>query len=1014
MYRTLIAWCTTRAWATLAIAAVVSGIGVIATLSMEVDVLPDINKPTITVFAEGDGLAAEEIERLILTPVENALLGTPGVERVRGTASFGLALINAEFGFDSDIYRNRQLVQERLASLSLPERAHVTLGPVSSVLGEVMWLGVTGDGVSSTDMRSYADWTLRPSLLKTPGISDVITIGGDVVEWQVRLNADALRRLDISQEMVNDVLRANLKNASGGILVQDSNEYPVRILVTPEKLEDLRALPLTTTTGIVRLGEIASFVKGASPVRGTGGIDGKEGVIVRVFKQPSAETLKVTDAIEEVVASLQKSAPKGIEIKTDLFRQEWFISAGLSNVEEALRDAFIIVAIIVFLFLVAIRPTFITLLSIPASIAISAIVFYLLGLSVNVMTLGGIAVAIGELVDNAIVSVENIVKRLRTGLHGEPVAKWRIIVDAVEEIRGSVIYATVLVLLVFAPVFFLDGVEGKLLASLALAYIISLIASLVVSLTLTPALAALLLNKEHEDKPSRLALWLELWIDRTLTRLFAYSTHVGVALVLMVTISGVLYMYAGKTGIPSFNEGSLTMDIILPEGTDLETTALYYQRVSDSLKELPFVERVSQSVGRAAGDSHGGGANTGEMNIVLTEGSEDNVDALLKEIQEKISVFTGAQFSLGKPITHKVEQLLSGVRAPIVIKLYGDDIENLRAYGSQIVSILTEIDGVANPQLSRDLKVPEIHIYPDAGLLAQTGSSPGSFGQATESFYLGNTVGEVIDGLQRIPVVTKVDNETRGSFSGMRDGGVSDVNIGSAGTIVVSEGRNKVSHEGGKRTVLVSSNYDGTDIVGAVDAVKARLATLPQPENIVVSYEGTYQSQKENSLRLALLFIAVIALVALILYKAFPSWILVGLIMVNIPTALFGGLIAVWMTGGSINLAHLVGFISLAGIVSRNGIILLSRALELSSGQGRFLSNEIIKEATRERIVPIMMTSIVTAIALVPFLLNATAPGKEFLNPLAVVITGGLITSTITSLLFLPVLLARFSSRIKV
>jgi HME family heavy-metal exporter len=981
---------------------------------MEVDVLPNINKPTVTIFAEGEGLAAEEIERLVLTPVENALLGTPGVERVRGTASFGLALINAEFGFNSDTYRNRQLVQERLNSISLPERTHVTLGPVSSVLGEVMWLGVTGADVSSADLRTYADWSLRPSLLKTSGVSDVIIIGGDVLEWQVRLNAEAMRRTDITQEMVNELLRVNLKNASGGILTQDNIEYPVRILVTPETLEELRALTLTTNTGPVRLGEIASFVKGSSPVRGTGGIDGETGVVVRVFKQPNAETLTVTASIENLVTALQKSAPKGIEIKTDLFRQEWFITAGLSNVEEALRDAFIIVAIIVFLFLVKIRPTVITLLSIPASIAISAIVFYLLGLSVNVMTLGGIAVAIGELVDNAIVSVENIVKRLRSGQTTVTVPKWRIIVDAVEEIRGSVIYATALVLLVFVPVFFLGGVEGKLLSSLALAYIIALVASLVVSLTLTPALASLMLHKEVEEKPTRIALWLELWIDRTLVRLFGYSAHIGIALLVMIVLSGVLYVYAGKTGIPSFNEGSLTMDIQLPEGTDLETTALYFQRVSDSLKELPFIARTSQSVGRAAGDSHGGGANTGEMQIVLTEGSEDDVDEFLKQIQEKLNVFTGAQFSLGKPITHKVEQLLSGVRAPIVIKLYGDDIEAMRTYGEQIVGILKEIEGVANPQLSRDLKIPEIHVYPDKQVLSSAGTSAGAQGEETESLYLGNTVGEVIEGLQRIPVVTKIDNESRGSLGGLRDSVTADGSLGNTSLIYVSEGRNKVSHEGGKRVVLVSSNYDGTDIVGAVDTVKRRLDSLAHPQNVVVSYEGTYQSQKENSLRLALLFIGVIALIAFILYKAFPSWILVGLIMANIPTALFGGLIAVWMSGGSISLAHLVGFISLAGIVSRNGIILLSRALELSSGQNRYLSHEIIKEATRERIVPIMMTSIVTAIALVPFLLNATAPGKEFLNPLAIVITGGLITSTITSLLFLPVLLARYSSRIKI
>jgi HME family heavy-metal exporter len=553
-----------------------------------------------------------------------------------------------------------------------------------------------------------------------------------------------------------------------------------------------------------------------------------------------------------------------------------------------------------------------------------------------------------------------------------------------------------------------------LLSSLAVAYMVSLVASLIVSLTLTPALAALFLHKEDEDKPSKVSMWLELWIDRTLQKLFKYANLIGITLVGMVILSGMLYSFAGKEGIPTFNEDSLTISVVLPNGTGLETTSLYAQNVGDAIKALPFIARVSHITGRAGADAHDSGSNTSEIQVVLQPGSAEKINEYVPQIQDVLNKFDGAQYSVGKPITHRVEELLSGVRAPIVIKLYGDDIDKLRAYGTTIVGMLSDVSGVTNPQLSRDIKVPEIHIYPDRDILAKQGVSPGILGEEIESGFLGNNVGEVLDGLQRIPIVTKLDNESRNSFAGLRDTSVSEIgsSIGNVSAIEIAEGRNKITHEGGKRVVVVSANYEGKDIVGAVDTVKSKLEAQTQPENITTSYEGTYKSQKENSVRLALLFLAVIVLIAFILYRAFPSAILVSLIMVNIPTALFGGLVAVWMTGGSISLAHLVGFISLAGIVSRNGIILISRTLDLSTNADRFMSPEIIREATRERIVPILMTSIVTALALVPLLINGSAPGKEFLHPLAIVMTGGLITSTITSLLFMPVLLNRFSKKV--
>ncbi len=1012
MFKKIVQWATLHTLATLVISIIVFGVGIFAALHMDVDVLPNINKPTVAVFAEADGYAPEEVEKLVLTPLENALLGTPGVDRVRGVASFGLGIVNSEFAFGSDIYRNRQLIQERIARVPLPDRVKVSLGPISSVLGEIVWVGVTGDAVSDLDLRSYADFTLRPNVLKIKGISDVIVMGGDVLEWQVRLNVDAMAKLGISQEMVNEVLRANLVNTSGGLLTQQDKEYPVRVFVSPESLDQLQTLVVKTDKGSIRLGEIASFVKGASQVRGTAAIDGEHGVVLRIFKQPDAETLSVTESVDALVADLQKTAPKGIALKSDLFRQEWFISAGLKNVEDALRDAFILVAIIVFLFLAKWRPTLITLLAIPVSMAITALIFYAMGLSVNVMTLGGIAVAIGELVDDAIVSVENIIKRLRgkkyTGLE-----RLHVIVHAVQEVRGSIIYATILVVLVFIPVFFLPGVEGKLLSSLGLAYIVSLIASLLVSLTLTPALAALLLKEdEREEKIPKIVTWVEQKTEKTLNRLFPFWKQIGIVFAVIILLTVGLYVSAGKEGIPPFNEDSLTINMILPNGTGLETTNLYAQNVGDAIKSLPFIERVSHITGRAGADAHDSGSNTSEIQVVLKAGSAEKIDEYIPQIQSILQKYDGAEYAVGKPITHRVEELLSGVRAPIVIKLYGDDIDTLRGYGNNIISILVKEEGVTNPQLSRDIKIPEIHIYPDRAALAVQGISPGILGEEIESGFLGNKVGEIVEGLQRIPVVTKLDNESRNSFAGLRDTAFAEVGsaVGNVSVIELAEGRNKVSHEGGKRVVVVSANYEGEDIVGAVENVKKVLDSEERSENITVSYEGTYQSQKENSTRLALLFAVIILIIVWILYKAFSSIVLALLTMLNIPVAFFGGLIFVYIFGGSINLAHLVGFISLAGIVSRNGIMLITRARELAKETGaKMLTREIITRATKERVVPVLMTSIVTALALVPLILNGNAPGKEFLHPLAIVMTGGLITSTITSLFFMPVLLNKMS-----
>ncbi|MEK7647673.1 MAG: efflux RND transporter permease subunit [Patescibacteria group bacterium] len=1022
MFNKIIQWSLKNRVAVLAMAGLISVLGVWSLSTMKVDVLPDINKPTVAVFAEAEGLAPEEVERLVLTPLESAVSGAPGVERVRGTASFGLAIVNAEFGWGSDIFRNRQIIQERISRLQLPEGVKPVLGPVGSIMGEIMWAGLTSeDGkVDGMQLRTLADWTIRPALLRVPGVSDVIVLGGDVREWQINTNAEQMRRYDLRIEDIAENIGTALNNKSGGLLVQGGKEYPLRILIAPNEIAELQDIAIGNFEGRpIRLADVAVLQEGASPVRGSATIDGNPGVILRIAKQPEAETLKVTEAVDEALESLNTGLPQGVELKNDLFRQEWFINAGLSNVLEALRDGTILVIIILILFLMNVRITFITLTAIPLSILVTVIVFRFLDLSVNVMTLGGITVAIGELVDDAIVDVENVSKRLREwrrkGSTGASIME--VVFKASSEVRNSIVYATVLVAVVFLPIFFIPGVEGRLLSSLGAAYLISLIASLVVSLSVTPVLSSYLLAKGssrgHEEETR-----LVRAIKQKIGPMILWSIHnvkfVLIGTVATMGIAGVLYFLAGKEGIPPFNEGSATISVVMPVGTDLNTSNEFASKVEDAMREVEGVRRVSHITGRAGADPHDSGANTSEIQVVFEPGLEGESEILFKELQKVLDRFPGADYSLGQPITHRVEELLSGVRAPIVMKVFGDDLVTLRQTAEQIQSELAKQPGVKNPQVQKEVMVPEFRIYPDRNRLAEYGVSSGEVAEELEQGLLGQRIGQVQQGPARIDVVARYDLSSRGNSDALRDLSLPFTgaeSLGGAADIRLDAGRNRFSHEGGKRILVVSANYQGSDIVGAVENVRTVMSSKKLPTGQTISYEGTYKSQKENSRRLTVLFGLGLLLIFGILYKAFRSTPLVLQIMLNIPTVFIGGIVGVWITGGVINLAHLVGFISLAGIVSRNGIMLLGKCLQLVQKDQEPFSPETILKATLDRVVPVLMTSLVTALALIPLMLAGGEPGKELLHPLAVVIFGGLVSSTAISLFLTPAVFYRFGKK---
>ncbi len=1023
MFNKIISWALGNKIAVLIIAGMITVIGLWSVATMKVDILPDINKPTVTVFAESPGMAAEEVERLILSPIEAALAGAPGVDRIRSTASFAQATVNMEFAWGSDTLRNRQIVQERLTQAVLPYGVKSTLGPATSLLGEIAWIGITASDqkISPMQLRTLADWTIRPALLKTPGVANVLVMGGDVREWQININAERLRRYGVMIDDVRKKIENTLTNKSGGILSENEKEYVIRILTAPTEAVQLQDIAIGRNPmdgRPLRLGDIASVVEGASIVRGSGAIDGKAGVILRIIRQPDAQTLTVTDEVTKTFTSLSASLPSEVELHSNLFRQESFIRAGLKNVERALLDGTVLVIIILIIFLMNIRMTMITLTAIPLSILATAIVFKAFDLSVNVMTLGGIAVAVGELVDDAIVDVENIFRRLRLWIaHGKKEDRENVILLASQEVRNSIVYATILVAVVFLPIFFMPGIEGRLLIALGTAYLVSLFASMAVSLTVTPVLSALLLNDKslagHEKETkivqkikSRITPWINWCINNV--KIIASIT----TLALFLTVG--MYFFAGKEGIPPFNEGSMVAMVFLPPGTALSTTNEYMAKLEKALLQVNGVRQVSNIAGRALADPHGGSANSSEVQIALKPGFEGERDQIFKDIQAVLDRFGGADFSLGQPITHRVEMLLSGVRSPIVVKVFGDNPDEMERAAKQVMIELKKQPGIENPRIQQNTVVPEFHIYLDRNRLAEYALSPGEVANDLEMGIMGDNLGQVRLGPASVNVVARYDAESKGTMASLRDLSLPFMeaqSLGSVGDILVEGGRNSQDHEGGKRVLVVSANYQGSDVVGAVEKAKTALESQKLPTGVTLSFEGNYKSQKENSQRLAIVFIIGMVMIFGVLYHAFKSIPIVLLIMTNIPTVLIGGMIGVWLTGGSVSLAHLVGFISLAGIVSRNGIMLIGRSLTLVQKDGLPFTPDTIVKATLDRVVPVLMTSLVAALALIPLIISGGDPGKEMLNPLAIVIFGGLISSTIISLFLTPALFYRFGKK---
>ena len=996
----------------LAFAVIVLLYGGLTAQQMPVDVFPDLNKPTVTIMSEAGGMAPEEVEQLVSFPLETALNGMPGVTRVRSVSGIGLSIVYAEFAWGSDIYRNRQLIAERLAEVreQLPEGVKPAMGPISSVMGEIMLIALPADPaqVSPMAVREYVDFVLRPRLLSIPGVAQVIPIGGEVRQFRVEPDSAMMAQLDVSYAELSSALQGFSSNTSGGYLEQNAREYLIRHMGRTTRLADLQSLAVKVVNGQPILLKQVAVVKFAPAFkRGDGGFAGKPAVIVSVQKQPNADSIALTRQIEQALDSLAKRLPPGISTPQVSFRQADFIDASIANVQEALRDGAIMVAIILLLFLLNVRTTLISLTAIPLSLAITFLVFKALGLSVNVMTLGGLAIAIGELVDDALVDVENVLRRLKEQRPSNALSILKVIAAACNEVRSGVVVATLVVVLVFVPLFALPGIEGRLFAPLGVAYITSILASLAVALTVTPVLCYYLLPRmqqiAHGDSP--LVTWLKRGQRRILLAAFAHAHSILIAAVLLLLAAVASVGSLPRAFLPAFNEGTLTIGVLLNPGTSLSESNRIGSLAENLLLQVPEVKSVGRRTGRAELDEHAEGVHSSEIDVDLRASARSR-EAIMADIRQRLALLP-ATVTVGQPISHRLDHLLSGVRAQIALKIYGDDLDTLRATAAGLHAQLAQIPGLTDLQVEKQVLIPQIKVRLDYDRAAQLGVAPGTLLQTLETLAEGDTLTQIIDNNKRFDLVVRLPDSARdpmGLGNILIDTPHGKVPLAQVASIEEADGPNQIGRENSRRRLVIAANSDGSDMAAIIAQIRTLLAAQSLPEGYFVSLEGQFQAQEAASRLIAGLALVSLALIFMVLYSRYQSARLALLIMGNIPMALIGSVIAMWLAGVSLSVASLVGFITLTGIATRNGILKVSHYINLCKFEGECFGQALIVRGSLERLTPVLMTALTAALALLPLLFAADAAGKEILHPVAVVIFGGLVSSTLMDSLLTPLL----------
>jgi heavy-metal exporter, HME family len=980
---------------------------------MPVDVFPDLNKPTITLMTEGEGLAPPEVEQLVTYPIETAMNGMAGVTRVRSVSSAGLSITYVEFEWGTDIDRNRQLVAERLAALpsQLPQGVVPQMGPVTSIMGEILLIAVTGERASPMELRETADFVLRPQLLGIPGVSQVIPIGGAVRQYRVTPNPALMQALGISAADIETAVRRFGTNTGGGFVDQHSREFLIRNIGLTTRLDDLRNVVVAWRDGRpLLLRQVATVDFAERFKRGDAGYQGRPAVILSVQKQPGADTIALTATIETALTELQRTLPEGVSASNIQFRQATFIETALANLKHVLVEAAIVVALVLFLFLLDWRATAISLTAIPISVLVTVIVFHAMGLTINTMTLGGLAIAIGELVDDAVVDVENIIRRLRQN-RGErhPRAVLDVIARASQEVRSGIVYATAIIILVFVPLFALSGIEGRLFAPLGVAYIVSILASLLTAITVTPVLAYYLFGRRpasHDEGDGFLVRRLKTGNRHLLGWAFAHPGLVIGAALAGVGMAAYGAVLLPRAFLPPFNEGTLTINVIYNPGISLSESNRLGLAAERLLLGVPEVKSVGRRTGRAELDEHAEGVHSSEIDVDLHPSARPKAD-ILADLRARLAMIP-ASVNVGQPISHRLDHLLSGVRAEIALKVFGDDPDTLRGLAEQFRARLAAVPGLVDLQVEKQVRIPQLQVRIDPERAALHGLSPAALTETLETLTGGRKVSEIVDGARRFDVVIRLAESERSTQ------GLSGLLVSTpAGTIPLSliadvtetDGPNQILRENGRRRIVVLANGDGSaDMAAIAGTIRAIIAQTPLPSGYTASLEGTFQAQEDAARLIGALSVISLALIFLVLYSRYRSGVLAAIIMANIPLALIGSVAALWLAGQPLSVASMVGFITLAGISARNGILKISHYINLALHEGEAFGRALVIRGSLERLTPVLMTALCAGLALIPLVMAAGEPGSEILHPVAVTILGGLLSSTLLDTVLTPVL----------
>lgn len=1003
----------------LVIAALCLVAGIYSTMHTEVDVFPDLNAPTVVVMTEAEGMAPEEVERLVTFPIETAVNGATNVRRVRSSSATGFSIVNIEFDWGTDIYKARQIVSEKIAMVGadLPENVgNPTLGPQASILGELMIIGLTADTTSMQDLRTIADWSIRPRLLSTGGVAQVAVMGGDIKEYQILMDPGKMRRHGVSMDEVIYAVKGMNQNASGGTLYEYGNEYIVRGLLSTNDIDELKkAVVKTSENGLpITLDAVADVRIGPkTPVLGVASNDGKPAVLLTVTKQPNTNTLALTGRLDNALDELKANLPADVKVNSQIFRQSRFIESSLDNVKQSLIEGAIFVIIVLFIFLMNWRTTVISLVSIPLSIVASLLAIRWMGLTINTMSLGGIAIAIGSLVDDSIVDVENVFKRLRQNREmpeGERESIVKVVYEASKEVRMPMLNSTLIIIASFLPLFFLSGMEGRMLKPLGITFIISLMASTLVALTVTPVLSSFMLGSQNSDKTGRepaLVRWLKKYYGKALNWSLGHKKTIlcGVGALLVAAV--VMFFTLGGSFLPAFNEGSFTISISTVPGISLEESDRMGRTAEKLLLSIPEIKTVGRKTGRAELDEHAFGVNSSEFECPFELGRKTR-KKLTEEVRQKLAVLPGVNIEIGGPISHRIDAMLSGTKANIAIKLFGSDLNKMYEIGQKIKNSISGVEGIADINVEQQVERPELNITPKREILARYGISLPEFAEIVRVMMEGEVVSTVYEGNRSFDLTLKVNDDARSSIERISDltidtGDGKKVPLSYVADIKSAAGPNTINRENVSRKLVVSCNATGGELAKAVGAIREKIAeNIELPEGYHIEYGGQFESEKRASKTIALVSIFSIFIIFMLLYGEFKNISQSLVVLLNLPLALIGGVFAIFFTDGILSIPAIIGFISLFGIATRNGMLLIDRYNVLASqGHSR---EEAVMIGSLDRLNPILMTAITSALALLPLALGGDLPGNEIQSPMAKVILGGLFSSTLLNGFVVPVI----------